>query len=206
MATSRLRPATSVPSETRTRCPATSTTSPRPENDRDLAAAQQRLDALGEAVDDLLLARLGAVQVERRQPDVDPEVARAEDGAQHLGRLQQLLGRDAAAVEAGAADAVLLDQRDVEPGGGAVERRGVARGATAQHHEIVQLVLGQRGHLPRAGLSVPARCRPRGASPGVVSAREPAGFTFFQSRARTHRELIAPGGSAPPRRRGWRAR
>ena len=48
----------------RTRDRAPSATSPAALHDRDVAALQQRLGALGEPVDDLLLAGLGAAEVE----------------------------------------------------------------------------------------------------------------------------------------------
>jgi hypothetical protein len=53
----------------------------------------------------------------------------------HLGRLQELLGRDAAAVQAGATDPALFDHGDVETRRGAVQRSVAARSAT-QHDEI----------------------------------------------------------------------
>ena len=83
--------------------------------DRDLAALEERLEALGQAVDHLLLAGLRAVEVEDGHPGVDAEVGRPLDGAQDLGRLEQLLGRDAAPVQARPADPALLDERDVSP-------------------------------------------------------------------------------------------
>lgn len=52
---------------------------------------------------------------------VSPNVA-ASTMAAHGGRLQQLLGGDAAHVEAGAPDLGHLDQGDVEPGGHAPYR------------------------------------------------------------------------------------
>jgi hypothetical protein len=48
-------------------------------------------------------------------------------------------------VEAGAADATLLDQGDVEPGGRAVERGRVAGRSATQDHDVE--LLGQDGHL-----------------------------------------------------------
>ena len=78
-------------------------------------------------------------------PGVDAEVGRPLDGAQHLGRLEELLGRDAAPVQAGPADPALLDERDVEPGGRAVERGRVAGRTAAEDHDVE--LLGQDGHL-----------------------------------------------------------
>ena len=50
----------------------------------------------------------------------------------HLGGVQDRLGRDAAAVQAGAADLVLLDQRDAQPELGRAQRAGVAAAARAR--------------------------------------------------------------------------
>ncbi len=112
---------------------------------RDVAAAQQGLDPLRQAVDHLLLATLRSAQIERGETHLHAEVVRGLDGPQHLGRLEQLLGRHAAPVQARPADAVLLHQRDIEAGGRSVERRAVAGGSAAEHYQIV--VLAQDGHL-----------------------------------------------------------
>ena len=97
-------------------------------------------------VDHLLLAGLRAREVERRDAGVDAEVGGALDGAQHLGRLEELLGRDAPAVQAGAADPALLDQGDVQPGRRSVERGRVAGRPSTEDHDVE--LLGQDGHLP----------------------------------------------------------
>ena len=73
------------------------------------------------------------------------EVGGARDRAQDLGRLEELLGRDAAPVETRPADPVLLDERDVQAGRGAVQRGRVAGRATAEDHDVE--LLGQNGHL-----------------------------------------------------------
>ena len=79
-------------------------------------------------------------------PHRHPELGRVADGAQHLGGLQQLLGRDAAAVQARATDPRrLLDHRDVQTGRRAVERGRVATRASAQDHQVE--FLGRRTHL-----------------------------------------------------------
>ena len=59
------------------------------------------------------------------------------DRAEHLGGVQQRLGRDAAAVQAGAADLVLLHHRDRQPGRRGVEGRRVSAGAAAEDDEVV---------------------------------------------------------------------
>ena len=47
--------------------------------------------------------------------DLDAERCAIAGAVGDLGGVQQRLGRDAAAVQAGAADLVLLDQRDRQP-------------------------------------------------------------------------------------------
>ena len=81
-------------------------------NDRDLAALQQRLEAADEPVDDRLLAHLRLGELDRRRRRVHAELGRALHRAQHLGGLEQLLGRDAPAVQAGAAEPLLFDDGD----------------------------------------------------------------------------------------------
>ena len=81
---------------------------------RDLAALAHRGDAADETVDDLLLAGLGDGEVDGRRAGLDAEVGGVGDVAVHGRRLEERLGRDAAAVEAGAAEGVHLDHRDVD--------------------------------------------------------------------------------------------
>ena len=54
-----------------------------------------------------------------------------------LGGVQQRLGRDAAAVQAGAADLVLLDQRDPLAELGGAQRAGVAAAAATEDDDVV---------------------------------------------------------------------
>ena len=75
------------------------------------------------------------------------ELLGAGDRAEHRGRLEELLGRDAAAVQARAADLVLLDHGDRQAGGGAVEGGRVAARAAADDDDVELL-----GH----GISLPA--------------------------------------------------
>ena len=63
-------------------------------------------------------------------PTARPNSPACGDRAAHVGRLEELLRRDAAAVQAGPADLVALDQRDAQAGRRAVEGGGVAPGAT----------------------------------------------------------------------------
>ena len=79
--------------------------------------------------------------VDRR---VDPEVAGPGDGARDVGGVHEHLGRDAADVEAGAAERAVLDQRDVEVLEAGVEERVARAGAdddqvvVAHPHEVMR--------------------------------------------------------------------
>ena len=113
-------------------------------HDRDLLLLQQAREALPEVVDHRLLAGLADREVDRRLARLDAELRRLGDRAERVRRLQELLGRDAAPVEAGAANLVLLDHRSGEAGRAGVERRSVATRPTADDHEIE--VLGRWNH------------------------------------------------------------
>ena len=91
-----------------------------------------------EVVDDLVAAR---------QRGLDVEVARdglrgardAADLAQDLGGAQQRLRGHAGVEGALAADDVVLDQRDLEPGAGQAPRRHLAGRTAADHHHVEAL-------------------------------------------------------------------
>ena len=116
----------------------------RARDDRDLSSLQQTLEALGQSVDDLLLAGLARTEIERGLARVDTELLGPGDGAQHLGRLEQLLGGDAAAMEARAPDPLLLDDRDALTHRRAVERGRVPARAATEDDDIE--LFGQGGH------------------------------------------------------------
>ena len=115
-----------------------------PGDRRDLAALEQRFESRREAIDHCLLAGLRFGEVHGRCRGVHSEFGGAPHRAEDLGRLQELLGRNAPTVQARAADAALLDHRDVHPGRRPVERGRVATGPTAENHEVE--IVGQ-GHL-----------------------------------------------------------
>ena len=165
------RPTTSVPASSPSTDPdpAAGQQGAGPRQHGDLAALQQSRQAPEELVDHRVLAGLadGEVDGRRAGTGADPELAgpghRPVDG----GRLEELLGRHAAAVQAGPADLVPLDDGDVEPGGGAVEGGGVATGAAADDDDV-ELRLTRRRHrascrrsaLPRRTVLVPCRQAP----------------------------------------------
>ena len=108
----------------------------------DLVRLDQALQTLVQPVDDAVLVRVdpGHVDALERGPDAEPGALAGVVG--DLGRVQQRLGRDAAVVQAGAADLVLLDQRDRHAELGGAEGAGVAAAAAAEDHDVE---LGLRG-------------------------------------------------------------
>ena len=80
---------------------------------------------------------LGHREVDERHRRVDAEVGRVGHGAVHRRGLEQLFGRDAADVQAGAPDLVEFDQADVETGARAVERCRIPAGPAPDDHHIV---------------------------------------------------------------------
>ncbi len=182
-----------------------------------LAPLEQSRQALEQLVHHGVLAVLADREVERHRGDADAELLGALDRAVHRGRLEELLGRDAAAVQAGPADLVPLDDGDGQPRGGAVERGGVAARSAADHDDV-ELFFG--GHRPSS--SCPHEARPARSAPprrpdrtGRTPLRVPRVFprhstvrtTALRSAAaavspvRVSRSRRAP--SRPPR---WRAR
>ena len=106
----------------------------------------QAADALPHPGHDLVpaLGDLREVHLGRTgQPEA--EVPGVADALGERGRLEHRLGGDAAAVEARAADLVLVHEGDPQPELGAAEGRGVAAGARAEDDEV-EVVRGADGH------------------------------------------------------------
>ena len=117
-----------------------------------------------------------------------PNSAGAPDRAQHLRGLEQLLRRDAATVQAGAADAPLLHHRDAQTGGRAVERGRVPARPTSEHDEIEFL---GRGTHPPSSLRADHHLHCEGDED-----RESGERGQEQQRPRAHEPTI-PGGAFP---------
>ena len=111
----------------------------------DLVLLDQAHEALGQAVDDLAAALGDDREVDRGLAGRDAEVVRLLDLGVEVGRLEHRLGRDAADVEAGAADLVLVDEGDLESQLPSPERGRVAAGAGAQDDEV-EAVRRSDGH------------------------------------------------------------
>ena len=106
----------------------------------DLVLLEQELDAAGEALDDLVLAGLDLVHVDadgglaERQAPFLPVLR----DLQRVGVLEQRLGRDAAPVEAGAAEhRRALDDRGLQSELSGANRGDVAAGPGADHDDVV---------------------------------------------------------------------
>ena len=151
--------------------------------DRDIATRQQGPEALDQLVDHPLLALLADDQVHRRLSVTRPHPERrsAPHGSQNGRRLEQFLGRDAAHVQAGSTDAVLLDQAHVEPRSCAVQGSRITGGPPADHHQVMTLRHRYRLTLCSSGpgrLSpppTPARRTPPGAPGRTAVLRGSAG-------------------------------
>src|SRR6185312_9238073 len=81
----------------------------------DAAALDQPLQALVETADDAVLVGVDAVHVDAGQRRLDAELLALARLVGDLTAVQERLGGDAAAVQSGATDLVLLDEDDVEP-------------------------------------------------------------------------------------------
>ncbi|GMU77940.1 MAG: hypothetical protein AMXMBFR46_07380 [Acidimicrobiia bacterium] len=131
-----------------------------PARDRhDAPLLQEGLDPLGVLVDHGLLARLRDPEVERRLTGAHAELGCAPHRAQHLGGLEEVLRGDAALVQARPADALLLDDGDLQPGRPPVQRGGVAARTATQHHQV-ELVC----HGCSSGRGPAAHCRSLGSA------------------------------------------
>jgi hypothetical protein len=106
---------------------------------RDLAGLHQALQPLVEAGDHVVLVGVDPAHVDARQRALHAELLSLARGVGDLGRVQEGLGGDAAAVQAGAADLVLLHQRDRQAELGGAERAGVPARARAEDDDVVRV-------------------------------------------------------------------
>ena len=116
----------------------------------DRVLLEQAGDATGERLDDLRAAGHHPVPLDFRIGDLDPEVARLADLAQHVGHAQDGLGGDAGVVQAAAADRVLLDHGRLHPELGGTDGGHVAAGAGADHDAVVRGFWHAAGDYRRA--------------------------------------------------------
>jgi len=108
---------------------------------RDAARLQQALQAFVLAGDDALAVLRHSRDVDALELGGDPELRRLAGEIGDLGRVQQGLGRDAADMQAGAADLVLLDETNRQTQLGGADRSGVSATPGAQHDKV-KILLG----------------------------------------------------------------
>lgn len=99
-----------------------------------LAGGDQALQALVQARDDLVLVLVDTRDVDALEGGLDTELGGFAGLVRDLARVQQSLRGDAAVVQAGAAELVLLDQGNVQTQLGCAQSRGVTATATAEDH------------------------------------------------------------------------
>ena len=162
--------------------------------DVDLAGLHQPGEALPEAVDDRCLRAWLTAKSTVRLAGLDAELLGPGDVAVHRRRLEELLGRDAAPVEARAADLVLLHARHLQPGAGAVERGGVAARTTTDHHQVVLLGHGGQGS---GRSSFHCRCTPPTAK-ATYRSPSPDGKATAQSTAWPASTAVPAHAGPPP--------
>ena len=108
--------------------------------------------------------------LETSMPNSLDALDRPVDGS----RLEEFLGRDAATVQAGAADLVPLDDGDRQTRRRTVERRGVAARAAADHDDVELVLAGHRPSSSCVRTTSARRARPPRNIPiapaGAVSA------------------------------------
>ena len=115
-------------------------------DDGDAAGLDEALEALVLLRDDALAVGADAGRVDALECGADADGRRIAGDLGDLGRVQQRLGRDAAAVQARAAHLVLLDEGDRLAELRRSQRRGVAAAAAAEDDEV-ERVLGHHALL-----------------------------------------------------------
>ena len=172
-----------------------------PLDERRAVRLQQLADAARHLLDDAVLPVLHLVRIDRRAGDGDAGVGHVMRLREKVRVRNQRLGRDAAPVDAHAADFFLLDAGDFEAELTGADGARVAAGSTAENDDIVR---GAHGWRP---FSVAGRCSQERAS------AEPPFRQATRPRARGAARRGAMGGrrtrrrtrsgrraSAPPRR------
>ena len=110
-----------------------------PVHHSDLAALEQTRQTLAQVGDDAALAVVDRLPIRRRldsRTDIDSEVVRMVHGSEDFRGLQQCLRRDAAAMQTGATDRQLFDQRHFLTRGGGVQGCRVTAGSAAHDDDV----------------------------------------------------------------------
>jgi hypothetical protein len=100
--------------------------------------------------------------IDRGRAVGDAEVAEVRDLVDHRGDVEQRLRRNAADVEANAAErGIALDEDDLEAEVGGAKRRRVAARAGAENEQVADDVAAGRGRCSRSRRGSRCRCRRR---------------------------------------------
>ena len=144
----------------------------------DLVLLEEELDPLGQADDDLVLAGMHLLHVDRDRhsrtvTDRHAPLLRALHNLQRMRVLEQGLGRNAAPDEAGAAERLLLlDTGYFEPELGGADRGHIPTGAGSNHDDVV--FVGHFFKEERGTNEVIAAGRGAAASASGSGSRRPA--------------------------------
>jgi hypothetical protein len=103
----------------------------------DLPSRDGGLQTPPQPVDHRVLVLLHARYVNASERGLDAELRALLGLVRDLGRVQQSLGRDAAAMQAGPADLVFFDQRHTLAELGRAQRAGVSATAAPEHDDVV---------------------------------------------------------------------
>src|SRR4030095_11486061 len=106
-------------------------------------------EALVEAPDDLVLVVVDAGDVDRLESCLDAELGALARRVGDFRGMEERLRRDAPAVEAGAAELVLLDEGHRQTQLAGTQGGGIAATATPEDHDVVGLVVS-RLRTPRS--------------------------------------------------------
>jgi hypothetical protein len=119
-------------------------------HDLDLAPLGHAGEAAGQLADDLVLVRAQPVEVDARRAEADAAVGHVLRFVHDAGDVQQRLGRDAADVEADAAERrVALDEDGLHAEVGAAESRRVTARAGAEDEHLALEVGAAGDRRPR---------------------------------------------------------
>src|ERR1019366_1729049 len=127
----------------------------------DLVLLEQPGDSTGQGGDHLLAAGADCRVVHLGRSDLDPELARLADLAQHVGHAQYCLGGDAGVVQTPPTNRVLLDHGRLHPQLRGPDRGHVAARARTDDHAVIGSLCHQIGAYltwrPRLAAQAPIR-------------------------------------------------
>ena len=115
----------------------------------DLALLHEDLESAGQLRDYRALPGTQALQVELRRAESDAARAHLLGILDDLGGVQERFRRNAADVEAHAAELLFLDAEDFLPKLGRADRRYISAGASADHEDLRLSIRHQLGHRVR---------------------------------------------------------